>query len=130
MNRRHLLTHATLLSTTQTTLHVADDIVRGYEKGNLTNLFLIPLLVTWLYGALVLSERRVGLVISLVFSTLAVGIPMIHFSGPKGVAGGRVAGSEGATLFVWTLLALGVSAAFGAVLSAHALWRRPAPAAR
>jgi hypothetical protein len=40
----------------------------------------------------------------------------------KGVAGGRIAGSSGAFFFVWTLLAVGVTAVFSVILSARGLW--------
>lgn len=123
MKQDKLLTIASVLAVLLLSLHLADDIVRGFEKGGLSNLNAIPLMVTWLYGTLVLAGRRSGYVITLLFSLLAVGIPILHFSGAAGVAGGRVAGSSGAIFFVWTLLALGGSALFGFILSAQALWR-------
>jgi hypothetical protein len=36
--------------------------------------------------------------------------------------GGAIAGSNGAFFFIWTLLALGVTALFAAILSARGLW--------
>ena len=123
MKQDRLLTIASVLSVLLLSLHLADDIVRGYEKGNLWNLTAIPIMVLWLCGALVLAGRRSGYVINLLFSLLAVGVPIIHFSGVKGVAGGRIAGTSGAMFFVWTLLAIGATALLGFFLSAHGLWR-------
>jgi len=82
----------------------------------------VLILVVWLYGTLVLAERRSGYIIILLGSLLAAGIPVIHMMG-KGVGvGGNIAKSNGAFFFVWTLLALGVTAVFSVILSARGLW--------
>ena len=39
-----------------------------------------------------------------------------------GLVGGRIANSSGMFFWVWTLIALGVTAAFSVVLSASGLW--------
>jgi hypothetical protein len=52
-----LLTTASLLSILFVTLHTADDIVRGMEPGTLSDLIVMPILVLWLYGTLVLADR-------------------------------------------------------------------------
>ena len=122
MKNTILLTIASLLSILFMTLHLADDIVRGFEKGELSNLTVVPILVTWLYGTLVLAERRSGYVITLLGSLLGAGVPVIHFMARGGVAGGEVAKSAGGFFFVWTLIALGVTAVFGFILSARGLW--------
>ena len=62
-NRTVLLTSASLLSLVLLMLHTADDIARGYEKGGPFNLGLIPIVVTVLYGALVVEELE-GAVVS------------------------------------------------------------------
>jgi len=67
-----------------------------------------------------LAERRSGYVIILVASLLELSVPVVHMMG-AGV-GGEIARSSGAFFFVWTLLALGVTAIFSVILSAHALW--------
>jgi hypothetical protein len=123
MKHNGLLTIASLLSILLMTFHLADDIVRGFEKGGPSNLLGVPIVVIWLYGTLVLAERRSGYVITLLGALLGAFVPYIHFKAAGGVAGGRIAGSSGALFFVWTLLALGVTAVFGLVLSAHGLWR-------
>src|SRR5262249_36179995 len=117
-----MLTIASLLSVLLMTFHLADDIVRGMEKGGPSNLLAVPILVTWLYGALVLAERRSGYVITLLGSFLGAFVPLLHFRSPGGVAGGGIATSSGAFFWVWTLVALGVTSAFAFVLSARGLW--------
>lgn len=122
MKRDHLLTITSLLSVLFFTLHLAHDIVCGIEEGGLSNLIAVPICVVWLYGTLVLAERRSGAVIVLVFSFLASGIPILHFMG-KGVGvGSRIAKFDGHFFFVWTLLALGVTALFSVILAARGLW--------
>jgi len=121
MKQNVTLTIASLLSILFTTFHLTDDIVRGMEPGTLSNLIAVPILVVWLYGTLVLAERRSGYVIILLGSLLGLLVPVIHMKGPTGV-GGAIAKSNGAFFFIWTLLALGVSALFSIVLSARGLW--------
>jgi hypothetical protein len=38
--------------------HLADDIIRGMEKGGVSTLVAVPILVAWLYGTLVLAGDR------------------------------------------------------------------------
>jgi hypothetical protein len=122
-----MLTIASLLSILFMTFHLADDIVRGMEKGGVSNLIAVPIFVVWLYGTLVLAERRSGYVIIFLASLLGLGVPVIHFMG-KGVGvGGPIGNSSGAFFFVWTLIALGVTALFSVILSARGLWRQWRP---
>jgi hypothetical protein len=116
------LTIASLLSILFTTFHVTDDIVRGMEPGTLSNLILVPILAVWLYGTLVLAERRSGYVIILLGSLLGLVVPVVHMKG-AGV-GGAIANSSGAFFFIWTLLALGVTSLFSVVLSVRGLWEQ------
>jgi hypothetical protein len=102
------------------TLHLADDIVRGMEPGTLSNLIALPVVVVQLYGTLVLAGKRSGYVILLLVSLLELVLPVIHMKG-AGV-GGAIAKSNGAFFFIWTLLALGVTALFSVILSARGLW--------
>jgi hypothetical protein len=82
----------------------------------------VVLVVTiWLYATLLLAERRSGYVIILVLSLLSSGIPVIHMTGKRGITAG-IPVSPGAFFFVWTLLALGVTAALSVVLSVRGLW--------
>ena len=131
MKHNVALTVASLLSILLMTLHLADDIVRGMEPGTLSSLIAVPILVVWLYGTLVLAEKRSGYVIILLGSLLGLLVPVIHMKG-AGV-GGAIAKSNGAFFFIWTLLALGVTALFSVILSARGLWEhlpRPTTAQR
>jgi hypothetical protein len=90
-----------------------------------SNLIAVPILVVWLYGTLVLAERRSGYIIMLLGSLLAVFVPYVHMKG-KGVGvASRIANSSGHFFFVWTLLAIGVLGLFSAILSARGLWSLP-----
>ena len=120
MKQSVVLMIASLLSILFVTLHTADDIVRGMEPGTLFDLIVVPILVVWLYGTLVLAERRSGYIIVLLGSLVGCLVPVIHMKG-AGV-GGAIAKSSGAFFFIWTLLALGVTALFSVILSARGLW--------
>ena len=122
MKHNVMLTITSLLTLLFLTFHLADDIVRGFEKGGVPNLAAVPICVVWLYGTLVLAGRRSGYVIILLGSLLGSFVTYVHFSGAAGVAGGRVANSSGALFFVWTLIAIGVTAVFSVILSARGLW--------
>src|SRR5579864_1293254 len=87
-----ILTITSLLSILFLTFHLTDDIVRGMEPGGLSNFTGVLILVVWLYGTLVLAERRLGYVILLLGSLLGSGVPVIHMMG-KGV--GEIAKSSG-----------------------------------
>jgi hypothetical protein len=115
-----MLTIASLLSILFFTFHLADDIVRGFEKGGVSNLTAVPIFVVWLYGAVVLAGRRSGYVITLLASLLALAVPLLHMKG-AGV-GGDIAKSSGGFFFIWTIIALGVTALFSVILSARGLW--------
>lgn len=123
MKQNLLLTIASLLSLLFLTFHLTDDIVRGFEPGGLSNLMMGVLIsVVWLYGTLVLAERRSGYIIIIIGSLLALFVPYVHMRGKGvGVASG-IANSSGGFFFVFTLLALGVTALFSVILSAHGLW--------
>ena len=119
MKQNLTLTIASLLSVLFMTFHLADDIVRGMEPGTLFDLIVLPIVVIQLYGTVVPAGKRSGYVI-LLGSLLGLVVPVIHMKG-AGV-GGTLAKSSGAFFFIWTLLALGVTALFSVILSARALW--------
>jgi hypothetical protein len=121
MKHNVMLTIASLLSILFSTFHLTADIIRGMEKGGASNLVAVPILVVWLYGTLVLAERRSGYVIIILGSFLASSMPVIHMTG-AGVGAQVAKAPSGAFFFVWTLLALGVTGLFSVILSARGLW--------
>ena len=121
MKHNLTLTITSLLSILLFLVHLADDIARGFERGGLSNLLAVPIMVVWLYATLVLAGRKSGYIMLLVFSLLASGIPVIHMRGKGiGIASG-IAGSSGGFFFILTLLALGVTGVFAVILSIHGL---------
>ena len=119
MKHNVMLTVTSILLILLFSIHVTDDIVRGMGGGGLENLIGVLILVVWLYGTLVLADRRSGRVIVLLGSLLAAAIPVLHMRG-AGV-GGEFAKSSGAFLFIWTLYALGVTGTFSFILSVRRL---------
>ena len=121
MKHNVMLTIASLLSILFMTFHLTDDIIRGMASGQVSNLFGVLILVVWLYGTLVLRERRSGYVIMLLGSIAGLGVLVIHMRG-AGLVGGRIANSSGVFFWVWTLIALGVTSTLSIILSARGLW--------
>jgi hypothetical protein len=119
MKENVVLTIASLLSILFATFHMADDVDRGMSPGGLLNLLVVVICVVWLYGTLVLAGRRSGYVIILLASLLMMVIPVVHM---RGVGVGFGTNRSGGFFFVWTLLALGVTALFSVILSARGLW--------
>jgi hypothetical protein len=125
MKQNAMLTTASLLSILFFTLHLADDVVRGFEPGKLTNLTAVPIFVFWLYGTLVLAGRRSGYFITLFGGLLSLAVPLAHMRG-KGVGvTSSIANSSGHFFFVWTLIAIGVTGLFSVILSVRGLWSLP-----
>jgi hypothetical protein len=85
---------------------------------------VLIILAVWLYGTLVLAERRSGYVIVLLGSILGSGVPVIHMMG-AGLVGGRIANSSGVFFWVWTLIALGVTAIFSSNPASSAAFKSP-----
>ena len=119
MRHNVTLTITSLFSILLTSFHHADDVVRGMAPGKFSNLIPIAFLLVWLYGTLVLAERRSGYVIILVASLLASGLPVVHM---RGVGVGFGTTRSGGFFFVWTLIALGVTALLSVIVAARALW--------
>jgi hypothetical protein len=126
MKHSSMLTISSLLLLLFLTFHLADDIVRGFEPGGLSNLVVTVLIsVVWLYGTLVLAERRSGYIIMLLLSLFSLVVPYIHMKG-KGVGvTSRLGHTSGHFFFVWTLFAIGVIGLFSAILAARGLWSLP-----
>jgi hypothetical protein len=109
---------SSLLSILLLTLHVTDDIVRGISRAESSNIALLVLTV-FLYGTLVLAERRSGHVIMLLVGLFAAAMPVLHM---RGVHYGEIAKSPGGFFFVWTLWALGGLGGLTVILAARGLW--------
>jgi hypothetical protein len=82
---------------------------------------VVLILVVLLTGTVLLAERRSGQILMLLGAVFAMAMPVLHFTG-------RADWSRynGAFLFVWCLIALGVTGAFSAILLGSELprvWR-------
>ena len=125
MKQNLMLTITSLLTILLMTLHLTSDTIHarvGTPEAGGSTLVAVPVLALWLYGTLVLGERRSGSIIMLVGSLLGLGMPVIHVMGAGGIFRGQIARSSPAFLFVWTLHALGVTGMFSLILSVRALW--------
>ena len=123
-----MLTITSLLSILLMTLHLTSDAIHasvGTPEAGGSPLIAVPVLAVWLYGTLMLAERRSGYIIMLVGSIIAIGMPVLHVIGPGGIFHGQIARSSPAFLFVWTFHALGVIGMFSLILAARGLWKRP-----
>ena len=132
MKQNLLLTIASLLSILLMTFHMTHDTLRarsGSAEAGGSTFIMVPIMVIWLLGTLLLAERRSGHIIMLVGSLLALLTTVAHIWGPGDVVRGEFAKSPGAFFFVWTLMALGVTGMFSFILSVRALWslRRSQP---
>src|SRR5260370_23007521 len=131
MKQTAMLTTASLLSILFMTLHMTGDILFKMSPAGLVNLFVVLVFVVQLYGTLVLSGRRAGYIIIFLGSVLGLVIPVVHMKGTRGLLGGDIGNSGQAFLFVWTMLALGITSTFSIILSASALltfaWRPSRP---
>jgi hypothetical protein len=117
-----VLTIASLLSILLASFHLSDDIVLGIEPGGVSNYNGILILASCLFATLMLEGRRWAHAIVLLVSLGAAAVPYLHMTG-VGLVGGRIAGADGKFFWVWTLMALGVTAIISSILSAHGLWR-------
>jgi hypothetical protein len=128
MKQTAMLTTASLLTILLMTFHMAGDILFKMAPAGLVNLLPVFIFVVQLYGTLVLAGRRAGYIIIFFGSVLGLLLPVLHMKGTRGVLGGDIGTSGQAFLFVWTILALGITATFSIILSARALlslpWRR------
>ena len=119
MKHNSLLKITSLLSIVLMTLHVTDDIVRGVSRAGAENAFGVAIFVVWLFGTLVLAERRSGYVIMLLGGLFGAAMPVLHMAGTRY---GAIVKSSGGFFFVWTLFAVGITGTFATILSAQALW--------
>lgn len=119
------LTITSLLSILFFTFHLADDIVRGFEPGKLTNLTALPIFVFWMYGTIVLSGRRSGFIITLLGGLFSLVVPLAHMRGKGAGITSSLGHTSGHFFFVWVLIAIGVTGLFSAILSVRGLWTFP-----
>ncbi len=118
MKRSTLVTIASLLSILFLTLHICDDIVRGFDKAQPANLLVLLMLAFWLYGVLVLPQRRWWYAITLIGGILAAAMPAIHL---RGTGTGNTVKTSGGYFFLWALFALGVLGGFCIIASVRGL---------
>lgn len=107
MTTKHMLAGTSLLSVLLLSFHLAQDALRaraGTIDAGPGNLIAILILFVFLAGTVLLADRRSGQVIMLLCAVFSMGMPVLHFTG-----GADLNKHESALLFVWCLLALGVS---------------------
>ena len=124
MKHRAALTITSLLSILLFSLHWADEVARGLEPGTVSSAGGLLILAVWLSATFVFAERRSGLIIILLGSLLASGVPILHMRG-RGLVLGRYGTTNANAMFfwVWTNIALGASGMLSFVLSVRELWR-------
>src|SRR4051812_32009150 len=118
MKQDATLVVTSLLSILLLTLHITDDIVRGISKAEPSNTALL-VLVVFLYGTLMLAERRSGYVIMLLVGLFAAAMPVMHM---RGAHYGEIARSTGGVFFVWALWALGGLGGFSFLAPGPGAW--------
>lgn len=119
--KANTLTIASLLSIVLLPCHIAGDVALGFDKGGPGMVYIVvPVLLLVACGALLLAERRLGLVIMLLGGLAALGMPIIHRN--NGFTP-TVANAPGGLFFMWTLMALGVTGGLAVILSARELWK-------
>ena len=122
MNHKITLVTTSLLTILLATFHITDDIVRGFETGDRGTFNFVLIATVLLIGTLMLTDRRAGYVIMLLGGVGGAGVAWLHMGG-RGLVGGRIAGTDGMFFWVLTLIALGITGAMTAILSAQGLWR-------
>ena len=125
MNPSRMLTITSLLLIALVVAHLAQDIAYGYEPGNINNLLVVPIAVLWLYGTLMLAERRSGYIIILLFSLFSLVVPVVHARGKGFGLASRMAHTTGHFFFVYSLLSIGVLGIFSVILCVRGLWSLP-----
>src|SRR5688500_20363087 len=80
MKSNVMLTIASMLSIVLFGSHWAYEVAHGWETGGLAGLGGVLIMVVWLYGTLVLTERRSGQIIMLIGAILSFGVLVLHRS--------------------------------------------------
>ena len=119
MKPSRMLTITSVLLIALAIAHLAQDVAYGYEPGTVNNLLVVPFAVIWLYGTLVLAERRAGYIINLLFSLFSLVVPLVHAQGKGFGVASRMAHTTGHFFFVYSLLLIGILGVF----SPRTYWR-------
>src|SRR5207247_10555154 len=106
MKHNVMLTIASLLSIVLMTFHFTDDVLRegGMAVRGAWNLIAVLILLVWLYGTLVLAERRSGYIIMLIGSLLGSGMSVLYMILELSVVTIEISRDRRDYLFVWWLL--------------------------
>lgn len=115
------LTITSLLSILLFSFHWADEIARGLEPGTTAAAGGLLILFVWLCSTLLLADRPLGLVVILLGSILASGVPVLHMQG-SGLHGPRIVNTGRVFFWVWTNIALNATGMISLVLAARRLW--------
>lgn len=116
MKQNITLTISSLFSLALFTLHLTDDTLHAKAGMDLSGIIItLVIMLVLLYGTVELAGRRGGYIITLLGGIATAYMPFLHGMGPNATKWGF--------FFVWTLLALGLSGTFSAILSARGLWR-------
>ena len=114
------LTVTSLLAVLLMALHLASDVVLGLDQFDRGMVIGILILAVPLWAAVALRGRRAGYIILLLFSVMATGIPVLHM--PAAGLKPEFLVRPGVYLFVFTVLALGATAAVSFALCVQGLW--------
>src|ERR1043166_174458 len=83
MNRDRLLTFTSVLLMVLFAFHLTEDIVHGWEPGNINNLIGFTIIaVVYLYGTVVIQNHIVRYIINVLGGILAFGASFLHMSSP------------------------------------------------
>lgn len=113
-----------LLSILFVTIHLTSDTLHariGTPEAGGSTLVSVPILIAWMYGTLLLSDKRSGWVIMLIGSLVALAMPYFHLVGPEGIFRGAIAAGSDPFVFVWILHAVAVTGLFSLLLSVRCL---------
>ena len=121
MNKAQLLTATSLVLMVLLTLHIVDDMARGFDSAGMMNMIGIVVAAILLYGTTVLRERLAGQIMMLLLSFFAAAMPVIHLRSPRI---NEIVQGAGGFSFVWELWALGIIGIFGMILAVHIIWER------
>ena len=116
MKQNLTLIIASLVSLVLFTFHLTDDILHAKDGMDTSGTIIcLAIMLVLLIGIVEFGARRLGFVIMLLGGLASAYMPFLHTMGPRATRWGF--------FFVWTMLAMGVSGSFAAILSARALWR-------